>query len=358
MFKKEVLSQLYRSGNRRTFLKACGILGVGVATGGVLQAVFKVVKTGGGQLKISQTRLAMGTYVSMTAVHGSRDQAQEAIGLAYEEIDRLVSVFSRYDTATPLSVLNSEGSLADAPPELVELVRRSLDLNKTSGGAFDVTVLPLVELFQSRLSGENTSFPSPEDVDAALERVGSDGLTVTAGGKLRFERPGMGVTVDGIAKGYIVDRAAGVLARNGIENYLINAGGDIRTAGHRSSNKPWTVAIEDPQKKKDYPAVIQMTDGAVATSGNYEIYYDKDKIYHHVVDPRSGMSPGHSISVSVTAESVMMADALSTAVFVQSPAEGIRYIDSIGHSECLVLGKSGKQLTSRGWKAGAVANAG
>jgi thiamine biosynthesis lipoprotein len=136
---------------------------------------------------------------------------------------------------------------------------------------------------------------------------------------------------------------------------LINAGGDIRTAGRRADDKPWTVAIEDPRKKKAYPAIIQMTDGAVATSGNYEIYYDKDKIYHHVVDPRSGLSPGHSTSVSVTAASVMMADALSTAVFVQEPGEGIRLIDSLERSECLVLGKTGEQLKSRGWNAASIA---
>lgn len=356
MFKKEVLSQLYRTGNRRSFLKACGILGVGVATGGALQAAFKVVKLDGGPLKVSQTRLAMGTYVAMTAVHDSKDQAQHAIGLAYEEIDRLVSIFSRYDAATPLSVLNSEGSLADPPPELTGLVRRSLDLNKMSGGAFDVTVLPLIELFQYRVSGDNASFPSAEDIESVLERVGSDHVAIAPGGRLRFDRPGMGITLDGIAKGYIVDQAARVLARNGVDNYLINAGGDIRTAGRRADNKPWTVAIEDPQKKKAYPAVIQMTDGAVATSGNYEIYYDRDKIYHHVVDPRSGFSPGHSTSVSVTAESVMTADALSTAVFVQEPGDGIRFIDSLAHSECLVLGKTGEQFKSRGWKAGSIAS--
>lgn len=349
MFRKEVLSQLYRTGDRRSFLKACGVLGIGVAAGGTLQAVFKVVKTDGGPLRVSQTRIAMGTYVSMTAVHQSRDQAEEAIGLAFGEIDRLVSVFSRHDPTTPLSVLNNESALSDPPPELVGLLRQSLALNRTSGGAFDVTVLPLIELFQARLSGKAASFPSAREVEDALERVGSEHLEITSGGGLRFSRPGMGITLDGIAKGYIVDQASRVLAGNGIENFLVNAGGDIRTSGRRSGKTPWTVAIEDPRKKGAYPSVIQLTDGAVATSGNYEVYFDKDKIFHHVVDPRTGLSPHHSTSVSVVAESVMMADALSTTVFVQEPGEGTRFIDSLEKTACLVLGTDGERYKSRGW---------
>ncbi len=350
MFKKEMLSQLYRTGDRRTFLKACGVLGLGLAGGGALQAAFKVVKIDNGLLKVSQTRLAMGTYVAMTAVHPSKDQAENAIGLAFEEIDGLVSTFSRFDSATPVSVFNSKGSLADPPPELANLLRRSLQLYQDSRGAFDVTVLPLIELFENNSGGGNKTLPSLEDVQNTLERVGSKHLEVTGNGRLLFKRPGMGITLDGIAKGFIVDRASEVLTTGGIENHLINAGGDIRTRGRRSDKKPWTVAIEDPRKKRRYPSVIRMTDGAVATSGNYEIYYDKEKMFHHVVDPRTGISPRHSASVSVRAESVMAADALSTAVFVQKPADGVRFIDSLQNTECFVLDETGERFTSRGWK--------
>jgi thiamine biosynthesis lipoprotein len=355
MFKKEVLSQLYRTGDRRRFLKACGVLGLGLAGGGVLQAVFKVVKIDNGLLKVSQTRLAMGTYVTMTAVHASRDQAQEAIGRAFEEIDRLVALFSRYDSATPVSVLNREGTLADPPPELIRLLKDSLYFHRASRGAFDVTVLPLVDLFEKKTGAGKDAVPTRAEIEDALERVGSEHVDIAASGRVRFGRPAMGITLDGIAKGYIVDRAAGVLADHGVANHLINAGGDIRTSGRRSEEQPWTVAIEDPRKNGRYPDVIRMTSGAVATSGNYEIYYDTEKMFHHVVDPRTGTSPHHSTSVSVRAESVMRADALSTAVFVQEPADGIRFVDSLERCECLVIDESGAQFRSRGWRRPAAA---
>jgi thiamine biosynthesis lipoprotein len=161
----------------------------------------------------------------------------------------------------------------------------------------------------------------------------------------------MAITLDGIAKGYIVDQAAALLAKNNINNFLINAGGDIRTKGQRQDRKPWAIAIQDPHKKKQYPDIIQMSDGAVATSGNYEVYFDQEKMFHHIVNPRTGMSPHADASVSVIAPTTMEADALSTSVFVMEPMEGIRFIDSLPRYECLILSTTGKMKKSKGWKS-------
>ena len=163
-----------------------------------------------------------------------------------------------------------------------------------------------------------------------------------------------GITLDGIAKGYIVDRASEIISGYDIGNHLINAGGDIRTLGARADKRPWAVAIQDPLKRKDYPDIIHMNNGAIATSGNYEVYYDNEKMFHHIVDPRTGLSPQLSTSVSVTASSTMEADALSTSIFVMNPVNGTRLINSLPHSECLVIEKDGTQLKSRGWKSAAI----
>lgn len=351
MFKKDVLSQLNRTGDRRKFLKIFGGLGLGLAGGGAIQAAFNVVKLGDGKIKVSQTRLAMGTYVTITAVGPSRDQAQEATGRAFEEIDRLIAIFSRYESSSPVSVLNQAGYLNDPPPELARLAGESLRYHSASNGAFDVTVLPLIELFKHTVGTDAGTTPTRDETIGALERVGSEYFEAAPNGPLAFRRSGMGITLDSIAKGYIVDRASHVLTAHGIEDHLINAGGDIRTRGYRPDEKPWTVAIEDPQKKKRYPDVIHLSTGAVATSGSYEVYYDEEKTYHHVVDPRTGFSPDHSVSVSVRADSAMEADALSTAVFVLGPVEGVRMIEAMPRTECLVLDKSGSQYRSRGWTA-------
>ncbi|MDH3215135.1 MAG: FAD:protein FMN transferase [Candidatus Krumholzibacteria bacterium] len=346
MAKDDLLNRFCRTFDRRSFLKACGVMGLGAAGGAVVQALFEVVKIDRGLVRVARTHLAMGTFITITAVNESRDRAQEAIGRAYEEIDRLIAILSRHDSTTAVSVLNDRGLLLDPPAELLEVVRRSLDFHRLSRGAFDVTIKPLVDLLETVRGG--AAAPSREKIQATLESVGSQMIEVD-GGRLRFARPAMGITLDGIAKGYIVDRASATLAAHGIDNHLINAGGDIRARGCRSQTRAWSVAVQDPHKRGDYPDVIRLRNGAVATSGSYEVFFDRERVYHHIIDPRTGSSPGHSVSVSVVAESAMGADALSTAVFVMGPQQGVGLIDHLRHSECLLLRENGERFASEGW---------
>jgi thiamine biosynthesis lipoprotein len=351
MFKKEPKSKLNRNVDRRTFLRACGALGLGAVAGGIVQAKWDVVGLTRGLKKVSQTRMAMGTYVTVTAVHESRALAQEAIGRAFEEMARLITVFNRYDSASPVSVLNRDGRLSGPPPEMTDVLRWARHFNQLSAGSFDVTVKPLIDLFDEIVGRDERLFPREDQIAAALARVDAGGVDVGPN-LIAFRRSGMGITLDGIAKGHIVDGMSALLVAAGVHNHLVNAGGDIRTSGTSVSGKPWKIAIEDPEKKRNYPDVIYMTDGAVATSGGYEIYYDRERVFHHVVDPRTGGSPQHSSSVTVTGVSVMAADALSTAVFVTEPRDGLRLVESAGHtyrSQCLILGTDGTRYSSAGW---------
>jgi thiamine biosynthesis lipoprotein len=161
----------------------------------------------------------------------------------------------------------------------------------------------------------------------------------------------MGITLDGIAKGYIVDRVAEVLTKQKIENFLINAGGEIRTMGKADKSKPWRIAIQDPFKKKNYPDQIELSNGALATSGSYEVYFDQEKMFHHIVNPRTGLSPHQSISVSVVTETTMQADALSTSVFVMEPGPGINFINTLPRCAALVMTPEGRILKSNAWKS-------
>lgn len=334
---------------RRSFLKLSGLLGLGVATASLIPVdQAEAVLFGRNTHKVSRTRLAMGTYVSITAIHSSRDEAENAIGRAFAEIDRLSAILSRYDSNSPVSALNGNGVLKGAPPEVVEMVARSIYYNRQTKGAFDITVKPLVDLYKSSFNGGTK--PLDSEVEATLQRVGAEHLRLE-NGNIRFMNEGMGITLDGIAKGYIVDQVSELLTANGIVKHLINAGGDIRTSGSAANGKPWTVAIQDPAKQKQYPDVIQMTSGAIATSGNYEVFYDREKVFHHIVDGRTGLSPEISASVTVKADTVMDADAMSTSVFVMQPSDGISFINSQIGCECLVVGNNGLVAKSNGWKA-------
>lgn len=334
--------------DRRRFLQYCAALGTGVVAGSALQSMFDVMRIGPRLYKVSDSRVRMGTYVTMTALHESQSLAEEAIGRAFDEMDRLVGILSRHDPATPLSYLNANRVIAGPPVELDEVVQQALEFNRLTAGAFDVTVAPLIELFQR--GAEAGRMPGDAEIAETLSRVGCDGVSRSDAG-IRLQRDGMRLTLDGIAKGYIVDRASDVLMSEGIENHLVNAGGDIRARGYRAKDRPWTIAIEDPEKKGNYRDVIRLTNGAVATSGDYEVFYDEEKMFSHVVDPRTGHSPRYSTSVSVMAESVMRADALSTAVFVMKPANGLRLVDSLPVGECLLVDHEGRQQQTRNWRA-------
>lgn len=335
---------------RRSFIKSAGLLSLGAASATLIPVQrAEAVLFGKKEYKVSKTRVAMGTYVNMTAIHPSRDEAENAFGLAFAEIDRLNKLLSRYDADSPVYQLNKNGSLHKAPQEVLELVARSLYYHGQTDGAFDITVKPLVDLYKDNFAAGQK--PSDSQIQSALKNIGTEHLRF-ASGNISFSKSDMGITLDGIAKGYIVDRASEILAQNGITNHLINAGGDIRTNGSAAKGKPWTIAVQDPAKRKEYPDVITMMNGAIATSGNYEVYYDNEKMFHHIIDSRTGYSPKLSTSVTVQATTVMDADALSTSVFVLQPNAGVNFINGQQGCECFVVETSGATHHSQGWKVG------
>ena len=332
--------------DRRTFLKYSGMLGVGFAFGG-LMPVSESVAFDRKLYKVTRARLSMGTFAAITAMHPSRTEADDAIGKAFEEMDRVSRLLNRYQSASAIGTLNKEGYLSDMPSEVSEVIARALHFHKASGGAFDMTVKPLVDLYKEHFAAHKSP-PSEAEVAKVLELVDASAVRFD-GRTIRFAKEGMGITLDGIAKGYIIDCGAETLQRHGIKHALINAGGDIRAIGGKESKTPWKVAIQNPEKEGPYVDTITMVNGAIATSGNYEIYFDEEKLYHHIVDPKTGRSPLQSASVTVMASNVMDADGLSTAVFVLEPAAGKRFIENMPKTECLILNSAEKKIMSSGW---------
>jgi len=301
-----------------------------------------------GDHKLVTDRRAMSTRVSIAAIHHSRHLLEEAAGRAYEEMDRLIALLSRFESASAVGVLNSEGRLAGAPPELVALLERSAVVHEASGGAFDVTVQPLVDLLHRSESLADGQPVDPVAWSEALARVGADAVRVS-GGSVALERDGMGITLDGIAKGYIVDAMAAVLETHGIERFLIDAGGDIATSGQREDGRGWLIAVRDPRHGGILPGGLSLTRGAVATSGGYEARFDPEGSWHHIVSSRSGRSPTDVLSVTVAGPTAYASDALATAALLMSPREGVRFVESLPGFECLVIDAGGRASGSAGW---------
>ncbi len=305
-----------------------------------------------GGYRVTSSRPAMGTLVSVTALHASRDKIEEAVGQAFIEMDRLIALLSRFERSSAVSILNERGRLTDVPPELSRIIDGALDCHRASRGAFDVTVQPLVDLFKRSFEGDGSAGPSSEEILEVLACVGSRYLSASRR-SIRLERQGMGITLDGIAKGYIVDRIAAVLKRYRIKNYLINAGGDIRTGGTKEDRQPWSVAVQDPSKQGNFPDRVHVQDAAVATSGGYERSFDSRGKFHHIVDGNGGRSPNGSASVTVIAPTAMTADALATAAFVMNPQDGVAFIDAVPRCECLIIESNGARLESKRWRSAA-----
>ncbi len=296
-----------------------------------------------GDHKLVLDRRAMSTRVSVAAIHHSRYLLDDAAGRAFEEMDRLIGLLDRFDPGSAVGVLNSEGSLADPPPELTLLLDRSATVREASGGAFDITVQPLVDLLK-----QAGGSPDPVVWRDTLDTVGADALRVSTA-RIALERDGMGITLDGIAKGYIVDAMAAVLEAHGIDRFLIDAGGDIRASGLREDALAWVVAVRDPRHGGILPSPLRMTGGAVATSGGYEARFDPDGSWHHIVSSRTGRSPDDVLSVTVTGPTAFASDALATAVALMSPREGVRLIDSLPGFECMLIDVDGHPTLSSGW---------
>jgi FAD:protein FMN transferase len=347
------MDPIFRQLDRRSFLKLSGLLGLGAAAATLVPSAAEAVRFNKQMMKVSKRRLAMGTFVTMTLLHSSKDQAEEAMEQAFQEIERLSGILSRYDRSSPVAFLNQEGHAGDLPPEMIHVVSKALHYHELTHGAFDITVKPVVDLFQEKLGGGKTARPTERELTDLLKLVDAGRVRIQDR-SVHFMASGMGITLDGIAKGFIVDRTSEFLTARGIENHLIDAGGDIRTRGEKEGKKPWTVAIQDPMKRSQYPDVVQMKDGAIATSGNYEIYFDHEKMFHHIVNPRTGLSPLPASSVSVMTQTAMEADALSTGVFVMGPEEGTAFVNALPSCECLVVARNGARSKSRGWKSAAL----
>jgi thiamine biosynthesis lipoprotein len=274
---------------------------------------------------------AMGALASMTLVHPDRAKAQALVQRCVDEIDRLESVLSLYRPDSSLSRLNAAGELRDPPVELVELVSQSLALARSSGGAFDPTVQPLYRLYAAHFARPDASAagPSPAAIVATLRDVGFAGVELRAD-LIRLRRPGMGITLNGIAQGFVTDRVADLLRGAGLANLMIDLG-EARAHGRSARGDAWRAAIADPRQPQRTLLELPLGEDAgalpaLATSAGYGTTFGTDPRIHHLFDPGTGRSANRWLSVSVAAPRAAMADGLSTALSVMPRERAARLL--------------------------------
>jgi thiamine biosynthesis lipoprotein len=277
---------------------------------------------------------AMGTAINVTAAAASQELAERAVEAAFAEFHRLDALLSHYSDNSEVGRLNREGRLAGPSPELQDNLRKSLEYGALSSGAFDITVQPILELYD-RSFRELKRAPTDEEIRQTLRRVDYRRIQL-ADGSVRLG-PGQKITLGGIAKGYAVDRALEIMRAMGVRDALVDAGGDIRAMGRAEGRRDWLVVLRNPRAPRDFITRIRCADLAVLTSGDYERYYDPDRKFHHIVNPLTGYSATELISVTIVGPAAFDADALATAVFVLGLEKGMKLIGSLKGYEGLLI---------------------
>lgn len=306
--------------SRREFIS----LGVGAFVVGSLPLALR----GSRQKLIRRTLPIMGTLGEVAIVHGDEAYAQGAIDAAFQEMRRVEALLTRYrgDSEVGLANLNAFSRPQVVSSETAHVLRRSLTWAEASKGVFDPCLGQAVGLWDV---AHRTQPPTPESVGRfagrnlyqALEVGESSGQPVVL-----FHQVDMGVDLGGIGKGYGVDRAVAVMRDRGIENALVNLGGDLYAMGVSEDGDPWTVGVQSPDDPGSLVATLPMTNRGVATSGDYQRYFEYGgRRYHHLLDPETGAPSRVGMrSVTVAADRCVDADAAATTAFVSSVADAGR----------------------------------
>lgn len=248
---------------------------------------------------------ALGAESSLLLYHPDRNAARSLIGACLAEVERLETLFSLYRDDSALCRLNRDGGLTSPPLELVEVLSVAAAMSRRSHGAFDVTVQPLWDLYAAHFShpAADPAGPSDDAIQAVLPLVNWRNVLVEAH-RVAFARPGMAVTLNGIAQGYITDRITELLRRHGMNAVLVDMG-EVRAGGAKPDGSPWQVAVAGGGTER-------LFDGALATSDADGTRFSPS--CHHIFDPATGRSAVDRGPVTARNAKAILADATSTAI--------------------------------------------
>lgn len=273
----------------------------------------------------------MGTTYSVKVVADDLggDGRNRIAAVIEEKLDEVNRLMSTWDPESELSRLNRHRSSEPFPvsPPTLEVLRVAESVSEVSGGAFDMTVGPLVGAWGFGADGTEASPPGPGELERLRERVGYELVTLDPiASEVTKANPDTVCDLSAVAKGYGVDRVADALLALGFTDFLVEVGGEIKARGRKDAATPWRVGIEAPDESaRQVHRAIELRDAAMATSGDYRSFYVQDGArISHIIDPRSGRPIDHDLgSVSVTHQQAVYADAWATALLVLGPEAGL-----------------------------------
>lgn len=270
------------------------------------------------------TGQALGADSTIALAGITASKAADLIALCRAEIARMDALFSLQRPDSVLSQLNRTGAVVSPGADFHGLVETALGVSEFTRGAFDISVEPVLALYDNHYRRALIDRPPRKaEREAALHLVGH-GKIATAGGNVTLQRAGMTLTLNGIAQGFITDHITAILRAHGLSHTLVNLG-EYRAMGQHPDKRPWRIGIQDPQHADGLIDTVELFNAALATSGGYGTRFGGRSDLHHLIDPRTGQSANHFLSVTVRHPEATMADALSTA-FSILPEDEIRSI--------------------------------
>jgi thiamine biosynthesis lipoprotein len=295
----------------------------------------------------------MGNQFELTVVTDDHGWAEQCIDEAIQEIKRIEALLTTFNDQSQTCMINANAGISPVrvDQEVFDLINRSLKISALTQGAFDITYGSIDKRFWN-FDVNMTSLPDKETAKKSVRLIDWRNLILKENDRSVFlKEKGMRIGFGGIGKGYAADRAKQLLKRKGIYSGVVNASGDLVTWGTQPDGKPWTVGIASPTLERFPFSYLNVSEMAVATSGNYEKYaVVNGKKYSHTIDPKTGFPVSGIKSVTILCTSAELADALATPVMVMGRRVGLDLINQMKNMGCIVIDEQDKIYTSNNIK--------
>jgi thiamine biosynthesis lipoprotein len=293
---------------------------------------------------VHKTKYSMGTVYEIAVYDQQPERASAAIDKAFAEIVRLDAMLSNYKPDSELSRLNRDGHFhaVKVPPELYRVIEESVKYSKLSGGKFDITVAPLVDMWKAALRGAPVA--SAAEQEKLRECVGYEKIELIPPDMVEFHSPCMRIDVGSIGKGYAVDRAVEILRATGVENALVDAGqSSIYGMGAPPGKSAWEIHLCDPSKRVD-PTVL-LSENSVSTSEQTPPSLLGNETAGHIIDPENGKPVETKYALSIVAKTGTASDALSTALLLVGPEKGKAMVKGMADEAAIWVAADGETKT-------------
>ena len=295
----------------------------------------------------------MGSELRLTAWTSDEPAALAAFDEVFADFDRLEGLLSIWRDGSDVQRLNAAAGLhpVTVSAETIDVLSVARQVGDWTDGKFDITFAALSDLWKFD-HDQDDSVPSRADIDRRLPLIDYRQVEFDASARTAFvKKTGMRVHFGGIGKGYAVDRAVAVLRRRSLRDFMVQAGGDMDVGGRRG-DRLWRLGIQDPRGPGGSSfASVDLSDATFSTSGDYERFFIKDgRRYHHIIDPDRGEPASGCRSVTIVSDRAVLADALSTGVFVLGPAQGMALIERLPQVEGVIVTADNEVMVSSGLK--------